>query len=431
MINNRTLERILKIFGKWMTTSILLLCGNGLHGQEKADSIRPNVPQPIFFRSDTVLVDTSLYNHLSPYQQKTFVRQIRRDSIRAGKNLWLTPVGGPSYNPEASLGIGGALLASFKINSKDTVAYRSFLPIGFNLSINGTIVVAGAGTFFFKENKFRIYTSYSYRNEPAHYYGKGYEAIGRTYRSDSTTAFRKESVIFNPRFMWQIAPHLFAGPLLDINYSRASHLSKGVSEDPYFRQFRNKYLNIGTGGLIQYDTRDDIATPNRGMLISLMGKVFGKYLGGAYNYELLEAEYRQFQPLFKRALLGWTAKTQMSFGKVPFTELPTFGSPFDLRGYYMGQYRDKSAHLVMAEYRHMFNTDQDTWLKRIVSHLGFVAWAGCGFMGPNPTRIEGVLPNYGVGLRIEVQPRMNVRLDLGKNTVNDQTLFYFNMTEAF
>ena len=32
-------------------------------------------------------------------------------------------------------------------------------------------------------------------------------------------------------------------------------------------------------------------------------------------------------------------------------------------------------------------------------------------------RIEGVLPNYGVGLRIEVQPRMNVRLDLGKNTV--------------
>ena len=30
-----------------------------------------------------------------------------------------------------------------------------------------------------------------------------------------------------------------------------------------------------------------------------------------------------------------------------------------------------------------------------------------------------------------VQPRMNVRLDLGKNTVNNQTLFYFNMTEAF
>ena len=97
----------------------------------------------------------------------------------------------------------------------------------------------------------------------------------------------------------------------------------------------------------------------------------------------------------------------------------------------MGQYRDKSSHLVMAEYRQMFNTDKENWLQRIINHLGFVVWGGVGFMGPNPGKIEGVLPNYGVGLRIEVQPRMNVRLDLGKNTVNDQTLFYFNMTEAF
>ena len=52
-------------------------------------------------------------------------------------------------------------------------------------------------------------------------------------------------------------------------------------------------------------------------------------------------------------------------------------------------------------------------------------------MGPNPVRLEGVLPNFGVGLRIEVQPRMNVRLDFGRNTVNKQNLFYFNMTEAF
>ncbi len=49
----------------------------------------------------------------------------------------------------------------------------------------------------------------------------------------------------------------------------------------------------------------------------------------------------------------------------------------------------------------------------------------------NPGKIEGVLPNMGVGLRIEVQPRMNVRLDLGRNMVNKQNLFYFNMTEAF
>ena len=116
---------------------------------------------------------------------------------------------------------------------------------------------------------------------------------------------------------------------------------------------------------------------------------------------------------------------------IPLTQYALTGTPFDLRGYYMGQYRDKSSHVVMAEYRQMLNTDRSTWLKRMLNHIGFVAWTGCGFMGPTPGKIEGVLPNYGVGLRIEVQPRMNVRLDLGKNTVNNQMLFYFNMTEAF
>ena len=67
----------------------------------------------------------------------------------------------------------------------------------------------------------------------------------------------------------------------------------------------------------------------------------------------------------------------------------------------------------------------------IIHHLGFVAWGGAGFMGPTPGKIEGVLPNAGLGLRIEVQPRMNVRLDFGRNFINRQNLFYFNMTEAF
>ena len=52
-------------------------------------------------------------------------------------------------------------------------------------------------------------------------------------------------------------------------------------------------------------------------------------------------------------------------------------------------------------------------------------------MGPTPGQIEGVLPNLGLGLRIEFQPRMNVRLDYGRDMVNKQNLFYFNMTEAF
>jgi hemolysin activation/secretion protein len=111
--------------------------------------------------------------------------------------------------------------------------------------------------------------------------------------------------------------------------------------------------------------------------------------------------------------------------------LQLLGSPFDLRGYFNGQFRDKSAHSMVAEYRHMFNPTGQTKFHKLWSRLGVAGWAGLGLMGPNPVKIEGVLPNAGLGLRIELQPRMNFRLDIGHGFRTNQTLIYFNMTEAF
>ena len=149
------------------------------------------------------------------------------------------------------------------------------------------------------------------------------------------------------------------------------------------------------------------------------------------NFGRLGFDYRQYKSIGLRKVIAWTVQSKNVFGDVPLNKYSLLGTPFDLRGYYMGQYRDKSAHLAMAEYRQMFNTDKSNWFKKIVNRLGFAAWAGCGFMGPNPGKIEGVLPNAGIGLRIEVQPRMNVRFDIGRNMINKENLFYFNMTEAF
>ena len=38
----------------------------------------------------------------------------------------------------------------------------------------------------------------------------------------------------------------------------------------------------------------------------------------------------------------------------------------------MGQFRDKSSHVIMAEYRQMINTDKSTWVKRMLNHVGYV-----------------------------------------------------------
>ena len=39
-------------------------------------------------------------------KSKSELRQMRRDSIRAHKNVWISVLGGPSYTPEAKFGVG-------------------------------------------------------------------------------------------------------------------------------------------------------------------------------------------------------------------------------------------------------------------------------------------------------------------------------------
>lgn len=384
--------------------------------QASIDGVVVNAPAPI----------------LSPRVMKQYERKLHRDSIRANKKIWVSVLGGPSYTPEASFGIGGAMLASFRLNKNDSISQRSFLPIGFNISLNGTIVIAGGGTLFFNENRFRIYASYGYRNEPANYFGKGYESIDQIkVRSDSTTGYKKESVQFYPRFVWEVRKHLYVGTLLDINYSRSWKINDIMAADPYFSMFKPKHVNVGLGAIVQYDTRDDVATPFRGVFLSAIGKVYGKYVGGRYNYQMLDLEYRQFQPLFRRATLAWTARTQMSFNDVPFTELPSFGSPNDLRGYYVGQYRDKSMAYGIAEFRHMFGTQQDYERGRLLSRFGYVVWAGTGTIGDTPAQWNRWKFNYGAGFRVQIQPGKNFRLDVGKAYKVPGVMIYFNMTEAF
>lgn len=394
-----------------------------------------------FGQQDTVVITTptdtlTVTPRLSASQQKQLLRQLRRDSIRANKKIWTSILGGPSYNPEASLGIGGAMLMSFRMNKYDTISQRSFIPVGFNISINGTFIAAGAGTLFFNENKFRIYVKYGFRTEPANFYGIGYDQIKEAeqlkdlYGKDSVT-FHKTSIQFNPRFVWEIFPHVYTGALIDINYAKSKDMSSFMEQNAAIRKFGKKYHNIGLGLLFQYDTRDDVATPYHGMLLSATGTLYGKYFGGNYNYEMVELEYRQFRQLFKRrSTLGWTAKSQIGFDNVPYTELPIFGSPFDLRGYLWGKYRDKSMAYGIVEYRHMFMSQEAFDRGAFWSKFGAVAWVGTGTIGETPAKWNKWKFNYGVGLRIQLQPRKNFRLDIGKEP-GQKWGIYMNMTEAF
>lgn len=363
----------------------------------------------------------------------------------ARRNFHYNILGGPGYTPDFGLTVGGSALMTFRMNPNDALQQRSVVPIAIAFMFEGGgINLFSKPQLFFKGDRFRIFGKFSYKNTVENFYGVGYRTNRDYIRSDSTSSYSYSGVQINPWFLFRLGrSNFFAGPQIDLNYERISdparalydwdnnmdpahsYLQAGGTENGY------KVFSSGIGFLLTYDSRDVPANAYKGMYLDVRGMAYSKMIGSDKNFYRLEIDYRQYKSLGLRKVLAWTVQTKNVFGDVPLTQYSLTGSPFDLRGYYMGQYRDKSSHVVMAEYRQMINTNQDTWVKRMLHHIGFVAWAGCGFMGPTMGKIEGVLPNFGAGLRIEVQPRMNVRLDLGKNTVNNQTLFYFNITEAF
>lgn len=363
-------------------------------------------------------------------------KELRRQRV-AQRNFHYNILGGPSYTPDFGALIGGSALLTFRMNPGDTTQLRSVLPISIAYIFKGGINLMVKPQLFFKGDRFRIFGKVAYKNTEDNYYGIGYSTNRDYVRSDRTSRYRYSGVQVNPWFLFRLGEsNVFAGPQVDINYDHFTEPGELLAEEPGYVAaggtpdgYRN--FDSGLGFLLTYDSRDIPANAYRGMYLDFRGMVYSKVLGSYNNFYRLELDYRQYRSVGHRKVIAWTAQSKHALGHVPLTQYPLTGTPFDLRGYYMGQYRDKSSHVVVAEYRQMINTDRSTRLKRLLHHLGFVAWTGCGFMGPTMGKIEGVLPNYGVGLRIEVQPRMNVRLDLGKNTVNKQTLFYFNMTEAF
>ena len=252
--------------------------------------------------------------------------------------------------------------------------------------------------------------------------------------------YTSSTIQVNPILLFKLGKSdFFIGPMLDYNYEKINNPGIDVYSDPLYKKHGGtedgmRITTVGAGGVLSYDTRDVAANAYRGLYFELKGTYYNKKIGSEYNFADVQLDYRQYLKLpmlGERRVLAWNVISKNVFGDVPFTRYSRIGNPFDLRGYYLGQYRNKSTLIAMAEYRHMFNFGNDTKSQRFWSRFGLAAWGGTGLMGEDLVSLDRIFPNFGAGLRVELQPRMNFRVDVGYSPIDKQTLLYFNMTEAF
>ncbi|MCD4735004.1 MAG: outer membrane protein assembly factor [Bacteroidales bacterium] len=216
----------------------------------------------------------------------------------------------------------------------------------------------------------------------------------------------------------------------DYNQTKKKTGNPVVAEDPYYLKHPDHVFNSGFGTVWRYDSRDFPENAYKGFFIELAGTAYGKHTRSNNIFQVYELDYRQYQQIKRKgSTLAWQVKTRNTSDNAPWTELSMVGTPYDLRGYTWGRYRDRSMLFGLMEYRYMFKRRKPRTEENIHGPLGFVAWTGVGSVAPKYADLKNWLPNFGVGLRFELQSRMNIRIDYGIGV--NSSAFYISFNEAF
>jgi len=366
------------------------------------------------------------------YKRKNFLQ--RMDSVTNWKlergRSTFTPFIAPSYTPETSVMLTGGGLYTFKINPENKMLSRSSVPFSVGYSINGSLLISVKANIYGLNNKLRFTGEYWNKNMPDNYWGVGYEKGRYTPQSDTTTEYHRNWQQLKFKIAYMVLNNFYVGVNYDYNNTIATDVNDLMAADSNYNLHGDDVFNSGIGVVIRYDSRDFPENAFKGILLELAGTGYGMHSRGNSIFQVYELDYRQYQKVFREGTtLAWQIKTRLSYGEVPWTDLSMIGTPFDLRGYIWGNYRDYASTFVLAEYRHMFARKIPNGRGDMYGPFGFVVWGGTGSVAPDLGEFTHWLPNAGLGLRFEIQKRMNLRIDYGFGA-NSQA-FYFSFNEAF
>lgn len=331
------------------------------------------------------------------------------------KKIDFTFAGGPSYSKNTSLGIGLLAAGLYRIDRTDSVTSPSDISIFANVSISGFYALGVTGNNIFARNSKRIDYTVMFASAPREMWGIGYDDG----RHNKESSYNEKRYLLKARYLHRVLPNTYVGGILSFEHT------EGKKFDALGRSYlygqKTHYTATGVGAILEYDSRDFIPNPFKGLYISLQETLFPKALGNCGRSlwrTTFTADY--YKKLWKGGVLATDLYAEFNSEGTPWPMLARMGGSQRMRGYYQGRYTDNDMITFQVELR-----------QRIWRRIGCTVWGGAGNVFSDLDRFDWsqTLPNYGVGLRWELKKRVNVRLDygFGKKTSG----FLLSINEAF
>jgi len=201
--------------------------------------------------------------------------------VAPGKNFRWTPYASPGASPELGALIAAGALFSFSLDPDDPELPRSSITTAVTFSTTGALLITVLPTFYLPNDKIRILANIYFKDMADNYWGVGFQEGATTELGPDTTAYDKLWWQLNPRVVFQVAPDVFVGGLLDLNQTSATNMNDKMASDPYVLEEGANNFNTGIGPIFQYDSRDFPQNAFKGMFFEVRGTVYGSWVGQA------------------------------------------------------------------------------------------------------------------------------------------------------
>ena len=352
-----------------------------------------------------------------------FYKYFEQSSVdkTAYKRFDVTFVGAPTYSSTTGLGLGVMAAGLYRIDRTDFQIPPSTVSLFVRATLKGVYTVGIEGINIFKDNRDRLTYRVAFVSQPTDFWGVGYDAAVNNTPINYTSNNQQVELSYYHR----LCRNLYIGARVNFDYIYAK---KGDREliKPYINGGKTESLSTGLSLLLEYDSRDFIPNPYRGLYLSLQAMSRPKALANIDdNTWRFTATASYYQKLWRGAVLALDLYGESNSKHTPWQLYARMGSKYRMRGYYEGRFTDRNMVTAQAELR-----------QRVWRRIGVAVWGGAGncFSSWSNYQWSHTLPNYGIGLRWEFKKRVNVRFDYGfGGKVNGKLIngFQVLLNEAF
>lgn len=366
----------------------------------------PATPGTISY--DTLYTDTTLKNNIFRRIYRYFMES---NEGMKDKKFDFSIIGGPHFASDTKLGLGLVASGLYRADRSDLSIQPSNISFYGDITTTGYYLLGIRGITIFPRDVYRLEMNLYFFSFPSKYWGIGYENAQKDY-----TNYKRLENQIRINFSRKMLKNTYLGITTLYNYVNG----KDFKEPSYLNGEPTHVSSSGIGFFVTYDSRDFIPNPYQGTYAKFEQLFFPDFTGNKYIFKRTEISARQYNKLWKGAILASDLQGIFNHGNTPWTMVAQMGGSYQMRGYYEGQYQDKNLIQTQIELR-----------QHIYNRHGIAVWGGAGNVFSNFKHFKWneTLPTYGLGYRWEFKKRVNIRLDYGFG--KGQSAFYFNINEAF